>query len=1129
MRRLRIYGCRRISCPMMPRLEVLVRWGSKLYRLLPGSFERPVATIDHLRLLAKVIDPVLVDRLGFGLEDAVELVLRRIDHVSTVLAPLWSPIEVEIGMSPFISAEELVAAGTLLDISSQVERCCNPDRARSALEYHSVRPNQLAFDLSSAVAQFGTTIAVRKGPLGLVPLPAGLLVETLDAMGSSLANKASQFDASVERRWRLLVRHLIGYMLQNSGHPISGPLKTAEGRSLHSLITYTPRQALVLDTVAGLRSSSLQEERRASIENLDSISPGVELSTRAGSLQIDADAQVYGIQVIAPAGAEFARNHDEHTVVHLKDILWFARTAARHPEDLWYFVRDFTHLNATTPTFVFDMIDTWQVWQSNDKSFYRGGTPIDSMMFEPHQAAAEWLAAAEGSAVERALLPLKLPHLSAWPIFDDTHDDTHDDAYLADFNQYRSYRLLPWSTPVAVAMLDSHGPSKDTSILRRFAYGIIWRLAYVKDAFLAAASGANINALRIEFARDSESYGPPLRLLQRDDPVIVIGWSARLELALREDAPAVEALFGRLVAQIFDSASQARLFTERWNDAPPSIRMDKMNVEQSAWDLPDPIGVHASQRSVIRRQLGEHLLASSVAAGSYEGHAAKCLENESVYPWLIEQLHHVMETYSAEALLELALTQLEYANSKLWWINQRLGFQMGFPVHADPGSDPSGERREQIAVILKCIALIIEEILARPPSGTTCPDDFTWNEALSVADLCLGSCFRSESIHLRLVRTTVTVTDLFEIGVASSKEPTDVDFHAYLQRRKAATLPEPIPIGTSTIPDPEQAQQEDQVLIRHLMPELADIDLAMLDNLGFGLNALTGVLGVARCWDVTPEEPFATSTLDDFTNAAVPLIVGATREECRYAIDWLTLRGSELPTGEREYWKTEQRAARVTARPFIEFGTRLYVLPWSASKTLEIVTVYLGDGRLPWPARVLPEEVNQAVNQYRQAKNRQLEKDCLTALSDPQLVTCGSIKPNKAERLYGIKSLPGEIDVICVDPKRSRIWVIEAKDPYIPFSLRQIRKEIDDFHELDKYVDKLLRKVDVIRSNAVALTSALRIDNPNREWETLALMATRRTSPAAFALNSRVPFCTIEELTGVIDAPMVVNSSFVVV
>ncbi len=230
----------------------------------------------------------------------------------------------------------------------------------------------------------------------------------------------------------------------------------------------------------------------------------------------------------------------------------------------------------------------------------------------------------------------------------------------------------------------------------------------------------------------------------------------------------------------------------------------------------------------------------------------------------------------------------------------------------------------------------------------------------------------------------------------------------------------------------------------------------------------------------------------------------------------------------------------------------LYVLPWSATKTLEIVTVYLGDGRLPWPARVLPQEVNQTVNQYRQAKNRQLEKDCLTALSDPQLVTCGSIKPNKAERLYacgvrkktasslsdpqlvtcgsikpnkaerlyGIKSLPGEIDVICVDPKRSRIWVIEAKDPYTPFSLRQIRKEIDDFHEPDHYVDKLLRKVDVIRLNAVVLTSALRIDNPNREWETLALMVTRRTSPAAFALNSRVSFCTVEELKDIVLSDM---------
>ena len=134
--------------PCDARLEVVVRWEDGLYRILPSSLEQPVAAVEILRLLAEVIDPVLVEHLGFGLGDAVELVLRRVDHVASVLAPAWGPRQETLGTAPVITVGELAAAQTLLDISEQVRSCRNPQRVERALESLSVRPKRLGLNLS---------------------------------------------------------------------------------------------------------------------------------------------------------------------------------------------------------------------------------------------------------------------------------------------------------------------------------------------------------------------------------------------------------------------------------------------------------------------------------------------------------------------------------------------------------------------------------------------------------------------------------------------------------------------------------------------------------------------------------------------------------------------------------------------------------------------------------------------------------------------------------------------------------------------------------------------------------------------------------------------------------------------
>lgn len=159
--------------------------------------------------------------------------------------------------------------------------------------------------------------------------------------------------------------------------------------------------------------------------------------------------------------------------------------------------------------------------------------------------------------------------------------------------------------------------------------------------------------------------------------------------------------------------------------------------------------------------------------------------------------------------------------------------------------------------------------------------------------------------------------------------------------------------------------------------------------------------------------------------------------------------------------------------------------------------------------------MRKALDQYRQGRNRDVEKDCVAALSARNLVVRGTVKPEKADH-YGIASLTGEIDALCIDPARSRIWVIEAKDPYTPYSARQIRRLINDFLATDKYVDQLLRKVADIEASATSVADALGAPDAARSWTVRGLMVTRHLEPAAFAVEPKVAFCVLDDVAEVI-------------
>jgi hypothetical protein len=76
--------------PIDPRPDVRFRRGGRLFRLHPEGMKRPMAVLEKAELASTVIDPTLVEQLGFGLGDYLDLALAYMDEAVDALAPSWT-------------------------------------------------------------------------------------------------------------------------------------------------------------------------------------------------------------------------------------------------------------------------------------------------------------------------------------------------------------------------------------------------------------------------------------------------------------------------------------------------------------------------------------------------------------------------------------------------------------------------------------------------------------------------------------------------------------------------------------------------------------------------------------------------------------------------------------------------------------------------------------------------------------------------------------------------------------------------------------------------------------------------------------------------------------------------------
>ena len=605
--------------PHDPRFDVRVEWSGEMFRMVAGTVERPTSDVETLRRLAATVDPVLREHARYGLTDVVELVLRRVDAVVGVLAPTWpSDLGRELRSPPQLRPEELAAAAQLPPLEDQIAQCSDPERARAALEAHSVPAKTLRRDAMSLVATFGSTIAIRHGQRGFTPLPAGLMVEALNALAGELAATSLALDPSLDERWQQAAWKFVGDVFVGAGNDVIGPLRDERLAYLHSVIRYNDSQYLAVSVAARLDHTALQRTVAVAARRLGEVRPGSTLRTVHGPESIPGSARLFRLLIVAapqparlptPSGSNCA-------LITLQDFDWIRRTIGREEIDLWYFVRDLVEQRRVGQVFSWDGIDLWETWRGKGKSLYRGARDLDVLYVEPHHSLLEWQKVSEQRDIELALHILGMGRISAWPI----HSLDGTSKLVGNARSGDLYQLVVCATPVAVSLRACSGTEPAPRLAKGLGECIAHKLESTEDQFVNLMQSSGLRSLRIEFAFESTTQNLPLRVARFDNGVLTFGCEPSLQELLHEDSQSIEAQFGFLLAEAIAPGAGTGEFVAAWNDAPPGIRFDPISVGPQISHTPEATALHAAHRSTRLAELG------SPSTGS--GHRARFLQRQ---------------------------------------------------------------------------------------------------------------------------------------------------------------------------------------------------------------------------------------------------------------------------------------------------------------------------------------------------------------------------------------------------------------------------------------------------------------------------------------------------------------------
>jgi hypothetical protein len=1087
-------------------IAVQVRWANQLFRIAPGAWERPISVVEHARAMCRLIDGWVDSNYGFRLSDLVDVALAHMDDVVRRFDMVWagSPHFDDSGV-PVLSAAEVSAVSAALPLRDLASRRSRPDAAARALQWASMSRDKINAVTGLSDPVFGAKLCVRSGD-DLVPLPLGFILDGVFAAVAQLtvAYVQSQGADRLRSYWTNRVLSLLSAWqspLRPDPDAGSGPIVALQKIRDDLLLAVDLCVPEAGDTVEN------------TVLRLSAFVPGASLQTASGEFDIPASARIVRLAVVASVGGLsvfYAADDDDCVeVMTVEDLRWIVATGERR-DDLAMFL-----LEPATPIseqfFSFGMFDRWEAWRNNHHGYHRMGKTPSMLMIAPHSEVAEWEYHARLVWLQESLLSAGLKGLAEWP-YVDVDRDTHS-ATLIDAPQDTVVSLALRDDGVTVAIRHSFEGDGDIPEWN-VANGIRWKLRHMSQPGLSPLVDRK-SSVRITVERCKGCDSPRgVDVARTSAGVVLIRYDAGFEELLGDSDANAEILLGSALSEACDSSPASSEFLAGWQAVPPGIAVDTHQPVQRARHLKGWSRPHPAIYSECKRTLSQWFRDSGLSPIILEGREAARFESSLVFPKLREFLRKSLHRFDRDAVLRRLGEELESVSLDRMMLEGEQARSRH--LNAANGVSDVGYTDERFvaSAAVRIVSLCMEEELAADDRSGLNPGDVDVQIAFGWATLMFESGNRSEFVDANLATGTIEITDSFELLRRGDVSHTD------LARFSRAVTEENAPERSRTHPSfaPDRKVPE-----RGRLPKafgVERLDEAFYQTHGFGIQAIVDVLNAIRSVDVSNSAPIRFCSAGDLEQE----VLDATEDgrafrdnEVIKAIDWLTLRRENLQAEPREHWETDRRKFRLASRPIIEVRVgELALCPWHCELTLKILAVHLSDGRLPWPREAVSSQVSAALHTFRQSRNKELEREAAEAIQQIEALSYkASVKKHKV--LGMSEPLIGEIDLLVIDKKRSRIWVLEVKDRAVAFSPSQQRRAIGDFHSLGGYTSVLQSKTAQIQRYAREVAKALGCEDDQRVWQVFGAFITRRLEPAGFSNEPVVPFRLVSEVATMIE------------
>lgn len=1157
-----------------PRQSVGFSIAGGRWRLHPGDNLYPLMTLRRLDTTARAVDSTLLRAVGFTLTDVIEVVLAHGDDIVCRLAAAWVATSDEKAADslniPVVSTAEVEAVAQSMaahrDEQQLTNRCSRPERAALALAWLTCDVGMASFNDTPGLPLLGAVLRLRSAGT-VFPVPASLTIDALNAAADILLRHPEIGDADADRLRALTYGHAVAIFSKQAVDRSAPPELDLSGTpTVFGLRT-------VIAVASALNSADFTDAIQEATDQLDLPTQdeprtryllGQDLSPSVAAEAADAGNRV---NVVLYGGPLVINLHHVRDVIrlHIEEFVELVDAAAGDLAAVECFLQDLGEHPGHGLVVFQDILDAWTAW----RDWGRIGLPADpdSGRLDEKQPAEEtalyiaeadydptWVQAAEWEPFDAVLAAAGLPEHRDWPA---ARLDTDSVANL--LTTPNGTIALVNTDPALVILIDGSDAAPlrldiDTvmgladavryCITRHETIAAHFRLA---DAPVTIALGLTPDlppdpdrghGVRVGCAPEQALLqiviGPDVLGLLITDPVsahdvlgIALHELVRRIRAGREDRP----------------GTPAAVFREAWREVGPLMTLHTVSDGRPKVAEIDTLPRTPAIRWRAMRAVADQLR-PRVIPGTYFDAKAHAMCRNEILP-TIEAVLQDRIAGCGSSLVRMVAARLNAAQATY----QRRAHQI---VHALSGPwAPNWHdafRDDDLPTNVLALQVLLEAVIAEPPTGTRTPDALELGELAALAELFILAAATDDGFRRGLHRLRVDVdshgayfiqpdiadNERERPGDAAADEedaPIDIDLPKYhrAQRDHLITLAAQEPwsvqnLGQQASPEgaflPRRDQQREpssfQPLHTFAEPSLLQVDTLLASTVGTGLDGIAAVLGTAVDWP-TDDDGVAMVEVDDLLRETTAWS-DVPRTQIEAALRLLQIDTEELRSyGARRFLDVERRTHRLATRPLVAVDGQILLMPWLIYAAQQLHNSYLVTARLPQPA--LPPVVVNAMVEHRQDRNRELERTVRDIVAAARLPHRFQFSQHE-QHAEGIPNPVGEIDILIADPNTSRLWVCEVKDLATPYSVATMRDHIRKFtHGRKRFIPKLLDKVEQIQQHPEAAARACGVTD-GRSWRALPLIITRDIEPTAYTKDPKVPFTIPGLLADVLDNPL---------